>query len=380
MAEELSRPTSPRALRAVPADGPLTAHMRSLGRAVRPEGKAFASFWQAFCEVVRSEVARRGLAAAPPRHLGIEGESWNRAAFEELTCECYAFLLQRLRSLSRQLRFKSNVDGLVILNVRHCLHERQKRSDPLGFRVYEMTHAAVLRAVEAGRLEISGGNPSIDNRTFLAAVGSRAPDADPAPQLVTFAQSVSDELMPDLVTARGRRKERTLLRLEASVGELGEVGVGRFFFKDLVDACKKAVRVRWSALWQSDLGEVAEEPDHEWRSLVPVVQPRLDFEERQSWDNWTDCVTQALGEISEEGHRGHLETLWLFLRSQAPRPERDALPSRREVARILDVPRYLLPQLYRRLGELIHACRGSMSGIGDPNPEGPSSAPGEIEG
>jgi hypothetical protein len=180
-----------------------TEHVRSLERGEEPEPRRLATVRDALRGALRGELRRRGLWNAPPDYLGVHGaESWEDA-LEELLAACYTFVfVERLRGLQAQLRVKPNVDGLVYLNVRHFLHERQKEHDPLGSQVFEVLQSAVRSAVAAGELHVLAGDPRVRNETVLGF----QPDADPAPPVQDFRSLVvrwNDDLLSDLVTLRG---------------------------------------------------------------------------------------------------------------------------------------------------------------------------------
>ncbi len=377
-----------------------------------PPDALFDGFWRAFRAVVRQEVRRRGLGGAPPRFLGIDGDHWDRHTLEELTTDCYVYLLARLRALKAQLRVKPHVDGLVRLNVRHCLHERQKAGDPLGYRVFEVFHEAVRLALEQGWLAGPGEEDVLDNDSWLTVgPGSETSAGDAGgglgamavldqvqlsrDQLSPTLRRCCDELLPELIIARGGRRRRVVEALSRQFARLGAADeaastpgtVSRFRFKDLLDAAKSAVRWRWRELWLNEQGdgarrgavdEDAAEPverradhraDHradrraERRAVaawLPILHPRSDYEERQAFLRLTDCVDRGVRAGSASDANGHLSTLWQFLRRQAPDVE--VLPSRRKVAAFLGLPRYRLPELYDRLAELVEGCRRALAG------------------
>jgi len=72
---------------------------------------------------------------------------------EELLADCYAFIfVDRLRTLQVQLAIKPNIDGLIFLNIRNFLYERQKDHDPLGYHVFTVVVAAVKKCLANGVL------------------------------------------------------------------------------------------------------------------------------------------------------------------------------------------------------------------------------------
>ena len=137
--------------------GVFTDHVRALGTGEPLDSRRFETLWAALRAALRGELKRRGLWDSPPSYLGIYGSgSWETAdggkthesALEELLVECYSYIfISRLRSLQAQLSLKTNIDGLVFLNIRHFLHERQKQHDPIGSQVFEVLQSAVRFAV-----------------------------------------------------------------------------------------------------------------------------------------------------------------------------------------------------------------------------------------
>src|SRR5262245_49899943 len=146
-----------------------------------PDADLFHDAWHGLRAALVSEMKKRGLWQSPPCYLGAYGwESWDaeapqgsgsgraQGALGELVADCYAFIfVDRLQSLKRQLEEKPDIDGLVLLNIRHFLHERQRVHDPLGFRVFELLQAAVEEAISSGSLHVLAGDKKIRNDTLL---------------------------------------------------------------------------------------------------------------------------------------------------------------------------------------------------------------------
>ncbi len=328
-----------------------------------PPPDLFDRFWNALAAALKLELQRRRLWEGPPRYLGIEGEeNWTLAALQDLTADCYVYILSRLRGLKQQLKIKPNIDGLIILNIRHFLHERQKRHDPLGFRIFELLRSAVRQAVADGVLEVVQGDAGISNGTLLAAKGADS-GRQSSPGLDEIVQRWNGQLIPDLVKGRGERRQQAVARLCSHLSQLAQDRIGRFRFKDLADALKKVARSRWQAVWKQDQGEVAVEVARDGSSsLVPVVALGSLLEERDSFLKLAASVSDSLeGFETDEATRGYLLALWEFLKNQSPDPALDLLPSRRKIAAQLGIPRGRLPGLFATLGQIVQACRAARS-------------------
>src|SRR5689334_551606 len=167
-----------------------TAFVGGLQGERTPDADLFHDAWHGLRAALVGEMKKRGLWQSPPCYLGAYGwESWetegSQSALGELVADCYAFIfVDRLQSLKRQLQDKPDIDGLVLLDVRHFLHERQRVHDPLGFRVFELLQAAVEEAISCGALHVLAGDRKIRNETLLgfdpaAELQSTAADLEP---------------------------------------------------------------------------------------------------------------------------------------------------------------------------------------------------------
>jgi hypothetical protein len=370
--------------------GAFTQHVRLLMTGKEPlEAESLEPLWASLKAALRSELKRRGLWESPPAYLGIYGaESWEASggmkggALEELLAECYTFIfVLRLRSLQAQLQVKPNVDGLVVLNIRHFLHERQKEHDPVGSQVFEVLRSAVRTALAAGELYLLAGNERVRNDTVLSFSASAGAAATAREGIATLVARWNDELLPDLVTQRGQQQEEVVRRLRERLPELRREGFEGFRFKDLVDPLKADVRTRWAAILDQSQGEAAPQTgEQERRERVRLVLPDLRVEERQLFRRLVDCVLTSMRRLDiSEKTRGYLTTLWQFVRVQAAEGEtltapasrlnhliqeaaEEERPSLRRLAEQLRIPRERLPGLYEILGDLLERCRAANSG------------------
>jgi len=362
------------------------------GESAQP--RQVALVWAELRRALRTELKRRGLWRSSPSYLGIFGfRQWDETpararvnapletrgrddALEELTAGCYSFIfVDRLRSLMAQLLVKSDIEGLVTLDLRHYLYELQKRHDPLGFRVFALARSAVRRSLELGELHVLAGDVGIRNDTLLGF--GTAPDLAPAAgaELRGPVSRWNDELLPDLVTAHGKAKAEVAEGLRRRIMSLRLEGVERFRFKDLVDALKSDVRSRWAELLRD-----------------PRLEVELEVDARASFAGVVQCVDEALDRLeTDERNRGYLKTVWRFLWLRASEAEAGDLPpatarppaaaeplagdrlSQRRVAELLHLPRERLPEIYRTLGRLLAACRDSA---GERASQAPARPPG----
>ena len=348
-----------------------TDYVRSLESASEPTPEMFDAAWTKLHDALRSEMIQRSVWSAPPSYLGIYGwNSWSlKDALEELLSDCYLYVfVRRLQGLQALLAVQENIEGLVFRNIRYFLFEKQKRHDPLGYRVFRVLQTAARQSIAAGALHVLAGDPRVGNGTILGVAPESDPATGPVAELSELVGGWSDGLLPELVTARGARLDEAVGKLAARLARLADGGIEAFRFKDLIDPLKREVRARWGAFWLNSQGDLGfEDGDRELAGLVRLVRPDSGFEERDSFQLLLACVAENIDRLeTREKTRLYLERLWAFLRSHAAEeepaegrgsPAASKPPSRRRLAELLGIPRYRLPDLHESLGRLVETCR-----------------------
>jgi|GEM_PF-4622070 len=328
---------------------------------------------------IRRELMQRSLWSVPPSYLGFYGDQdWfrkPRGPLEDLTTECYsAIFLERLQRLCAHLKLKPNIDGLVYRNIRNYIHDLQQRHDPLGTRIYQLVHGAVRDLLETGDLWVAEGPEGVTNATLLA-FSDTVPEALNPTVEATLREQVGlwcEGLMPTLVTTRGRGLTQLRSDIRARILTLPEAAVEAFHFRHLVQPFKQIARGRWGTALDTEQGEkgFVEDPEEGAQTREPITLPRNTFEDRQSFRHLLDCVERELETLARSGDEARLAELravWdLLVAWAADHPEAtetaeppldpERLPSRRQVSRVLDLPRDRLPPLYDKLGALIQGC------------------------
>jgi hypothetical protein len=241
----------------------------------------------------------------------------------------------------------------------------------------------VREAVKTGELYVLAGDERIRNDTVLGF----DPDAAPAvlcevSQLRERVLRWDDELLPGLVTARGKRQDDCVRRVRERLPELRDDGVQVFRFKDLVDPMKADVRARWAALLETTESMPAAAAGEGEKMAPRVALPDTAIEERELFRKLVSCVLDAIETLEvPDKTRAYLGTLWQFLRLQASgfgarRPasrleaqmpaagavDGEEPPSLRKVSELLGIPRERLPGLYQTLGTLLERCQSAISG------------------
>lgn len=355
-----------------------TSFVRCLQGERTPDADLFHDAWHGLRAALVTEMKKRGLWQSPPCYLGTYGwESWDseapqgsgtrraQSALGELVADCYAFIfVDRLQALKRQLEEKPEIDGLVLLNIRHFLHERQRAHDPLGFRIFEMLQSAVEEAVASGALSVLTGDRKIRNDTFLsfdpaAELPSTPPDLEP------IVLRWNDELMPGLITARTRQQAAVVRRLRELLLELPRHGIETFRFKDLLDPLKRDVRGRWAALLgEGDQGNAA--CSSEAGQIQAPVKAESPAESPSSFEDLNHSVSISIDGLEADSRtQAQLRTLWDYLWRQHGAQDQDAgpaanprkagerLPSYRQLGQLLSIPRERLPVLFALLRQIV---------------------------
>ncbi|HWM92289.1 MAG TPA: hypothetical protein VN493_16110, partial [Thermoanaerobaculia bacterium] len=185
----------------------------------------------------------------------------------------------------------------------------------------------------------------------------------PAMDLRSLAARWNGRLMPGLVTDRGRHQAGVVRRLRELFPELRDEGAKVFRFKDLIDPMKADVRARWASAFEHEVGETGlEEGEGGEIRKVRLTPPDLGVEDRQFLRKVIACVLDSVARLDvSETTRGYLYRLWQFRRVQAEEGA-DREPSARKLGDLLNVPRERIPELRRKLDELLERCRAANSG------------------
>ncbi len=354
-----------------------TEYVRSLSDGEPSDPDLFGLAWEKLRDALRGEMRRRGLWDASPGYLGIHGpHSWSHGdALDDLVGDCFAFILDRLPSLKTHLKVKDNVEGLFFRSIRNFLYDTQKKHDPLGFRVFTVAQSAIRQLIADTTLFVLAGDPGVKNETVLGF----APAGDGGKAHVAALEERvprwNDELMPTLVTAKGKHVAAVVERLTALISRLPDVAIELFRFKDLVGPLKSDARRRWNVIWAQDLGEMAFEDDDgegAFPVLVRLIRPDSGVEERESFGKLITCVDETLDGFDEDAKiRRYLVDLWTFLRNHAAEPpdgeasvdpKASKLPSGRKIAGRLGIPRDRLKGLFATLGGFVEDCQAAISG------------------
>jgi hypothetical protein len=310
-----------------------------------PDGKLFDDVWAQLRKDVRRELGGRGLLDFPPSVLGIPGASWAEIMDELLQTVFVYVFVERLENLRNKLARSDprNVDGIVLLQIRICLTDLQRRNDPIGYRVYELLHSAVTKSVADRELYVlDGKDGKVTNTTVLGFDPGTSPENPATPLDDEGVHRWLDDLLPDFMTARGSEVIPIVRRLRELVGELRNDGVEAFGFKDLVDPLKKETRRRWLAVYETT-------PTDGWPHRAADLH------------GLHCCVT---GKIDLEGKKKTREGLartWTFLRA-TQRDRNGQLPSNVKLAREIGVDRSRVPTLLETLKRLVAEC---LSGQGE---------------
>lgn len=349
------------------AETVFSRYLRSLASGAEVDDASFRKVWKALRQALMRRLKRRGMWDRSPSLLGVIGHArWTEAdgassdALDELTADAYTFVfIDRLRSLLAQVAARPQVEGLVHLAIGHFLHDRQRRSDPLGTRLYSVLNAAIEPLLEAGELSAQPMDDRLRATTVLtfADVGSATPAM--AEQVSAAVGDWIDSLLPELVTTTGRGFAPLLARVGDRIVGLADEGIDAFRFGDLIDPLRRHLRRRWTALPRTAHDAEA------GPALLPAVEstpPDRAYESRRRFADLVDCVAQRLQRTDvPEDTLALLEALWAALvdgarddpdRSETP----TGIPSKRQLARDLEISRDRLSTLYEMVEGHVRTC------------------------
>lgn len=310
-----------------------------------------------------AELRKRSLWRSSPSYLGVYGcTGWSPRCLDELLYDCHCFIFfERRQSLVAQLKVKENVEGLIFLSLRNFLYERQKRHDRLGFQIFTVLSIAIRRATTSGRCYVLAGSQRIRNDTVVGFALEGDPSAAARIDLDPLIAEWVDELLPELVTARGTRIERVAERLAALLAGLPAQGIQVFHFKILIDVLKHEVRNRWATLLEGAEREVSSETGDEMPD-VRQAPPDVTVNQRLYFEKLVVCVEDALDRYAGPEHE-QLQDLWRLLEAYWSQGQGgDKPPSKRKISRQLEISRRRLAGLLQLLQQWVVDCRTVMTG------------------
>jgi hypothetical protein len=342
-------------------DHAFTDYVRSLQSGEEPNPATFQAAWDKLWRILRLELRRRGLSEAPPRLLGIDGHpSWTPVAGGPLWELCgdafLSVLVERLPGLKALAEKLEHIEGIVVGYIRYFLHDRQRQTDPLGYRIFKILWAAVQLLVGKGALYLLQGNPKIRNDTILGVAPGTDPEEAKERDFTEDVTAWDSELLTELVMAPPRELEVLIQKLADLVDQLG---VPAFRFGDLIRALQQEVGGRWQAMQRSGEGETGfEEGDGDRQEVVRLVRPEGTVEGQLDFLKLWECVSKGLLQPGKtKPTQRHLRQLWVFIRYWVAVIGEDQLPPHRELERLLKVPRKEIPRLLEILRKLLEICR-----------------------
>jgi hypothetical protein len=250
--------------------------------------------------------------------------------------------------------------------VYNFISQRQRRSDPLGYEIFQLFRSAVREAIAEGELFVLAGQEKVRNNTVLGPREAAFPGERVAPEILDgVIPQWDDGIWMGLLSSKLGRK-RLVDQLRACLLDLEGQGIAVFRFKDLVDSIKREARRRRKAVFEQDplgLAASAAQQDIHSQRIHGNFRPKAQFEEIDSFEKLVVCVADLIEHLENRVRtRLYLRTVWTFLRRYSAEDDPVALPSHRKLAELLRIPRERLPGLYETLGELILRCKGQFSG------------------
>ncbi len=346
-----------------------TEYLPQLRPAQYPEEALLAQLGKA----LRGHLHRLGLWDQPPEFLGYPDFADWRAAFQngdaaaDPTLDCYLeAVVRRYGSLMEQLHTrKTNIDGLIHLNIKRFILKRQKDHDPVGYAVFKNLEAALQDLIAQGRLRSFQPDPhgpeKLRNQTRLTfgPESSGAVESPPATRETIEAALDGDPAWTPTLPRLSKLGKGAQQLVRECLTRLPAAGVRTFRLGDLVDLLKgraRAAHAQHNRLPDQDV--VAEAAGNETvRRLIRIVRPEAGYQEdREALERLLRCLRDRIaGSDLQERTREGLRRLVYELEQQADTDEE--IPSWAELARRLGARRTTVWDHLERLRALAEDCR-----------------------
>jgi hypothetical protein len=335
---------------------------------ISPDAYPEEELLDALGKALRSHLKRMDLWDHSPEYLGyFDFRTWPEAfaggdATADPTLDCYLdAIVRRYSSLMDHLMTrKANVDGLVHLNIRRFILERQKSHDPVGYAVFKNLEAALQDLIAAGTVQdVQSGSErpgKLRNRSLLA-FGGEVP-AQPASR-ETIEAALDDPAWVTTLPRLSKLGKGAQRLLRECLVRLPAAGVQSFALGELVGPLKVRARAVHARRNLPPGDEVIPEgtANDAVRELIRIVRPEAGYEEqREPLERLLRCVEQGIARGDFQGRtREGLERLLQELRQYAGSDE--DIPSWAELARQLGARRATVWDHVARLRVLVQDCR-----------------------
>ena len=323
---------------------------------------------EAVAEVLRGVLRGRGLFQGHPDMLGYPELRWSKKDdLRSIAIDAIEWAVAgRKRSLFARVRKGENIDGHVISNIKHFVTERQKKSDPMGWALYENVRGAFKELLVEEEVVQDEPGRKIDADTVVRPKTSivdpgRKIDGDPVvrPKTSSVDSEATDELRRFLVerplwndlmahacrvSKEGRDTVRQALR------ELFEENFAAVRVRDFVRAIRDDVRAAWRMKFFGNEDGLGWESNADEEAIpVPVVQPNE--VPGDDWRRWVATIETAIkGEPIQDRRKEGV--LAVFREYGHALENGDALPTQSEIGRRLNLKRSTLAEhvsLLRRI-------------------------------
>jgi hypothetical protein len=310
----------------------------------------------ALAKALRSRLHHAGLWDLPPSYLGYDAPTWNAALASGDTAEpvldCYLeAIVQRYSSLREHLDRKSNVDGLVYLNIDRFLLARQKKGDPVGYGVFKNLEAVLDEMIDSGAAVAEGlvrdrlRNATVVRLNAAAALAT----ADQIGEAIGSGPAWEQALPRQARIGKGAQR-----LLADCLRSLPAAGVAGFRVGDLVAVLKERVRDAHAARMRLPEAEVApaEGSGKAVGEIIRIVQPDGRYEEgREGRDLLIRRLREEIEDLDvQERTREGLRRVFDELCQCAAAAEE--VPSGAELARRLGIRHSTLWDHVQRLRDL----------------------------
>lgn len=263
----------------------------------------------------------------------------------DLALDCYEYaVIRRFDSLREHAKQKENIDGLIAVNIRNFVSERQRQADPCGTATYRNIKATVEELVQKAVLSTHGlRRGAIYNETLLFFGDEKTGRAADIEELNEWISSKGESF--EIAAKLGATVS---VEVQSGLGELIETelskAVSEFYFRDLVGAWKRLARHAYEGIRYREDNELAvvsmgDEAHREATTQVRDEEQRFEiFEEFHDLDSDLNRLREA---VKNSGQQKRVIRRMLkivdALREELLAKEKDELPSQAELARRLEI-------------------------------------------
>jgi len=318
---------------------------------------AYENFRKKMAGVLRGNMRKRGLWNEAAELLGYTGNWKDEQTFGDLLDDCYMFNYMRFKNLTKKLKVYDSIDGYIYINIKNFLFEKQKKNDPIGYKVFTKLKEAICCAINICSIKLYGSKNAeckIDNNTLLVFVSPNAitPDAlsssdiesknclENAKKILHNNKEWTENIQYKLARLERIREKSQQIFCEKIVCDMAcqlkNLKIETCHFKDFLQVFKEDVRAINPQVEEEPFGDDSND------EVFEFDPDEISKDNWNCWHQWRDNMIEAIDKTNvQERTRDKLRQIF--------------------IERMQAIEKFELPSSQNKLASMLNISTGSVN-------------------